>query len=116
MKTALKYLTVTTFVLATATVASIFYEGMILRWLSFVGVLIASTDIAFFAATAFGVFYYRNHKMLFYSHLFSVLIIIISIIITLIYGHNIPKILFTLWEFYILYFYGVMVVRRLWNK
>jgi hypothetical protein len=97
------------------TVMSVFYEGMILRWLSFVGILILLTDIAFVITTIAGAIYYRKQKILFYCHLFSVLVILTGIVITIIYGKGMPKLLFTLWEFYILYFYGVILIRKIWN-
>jgi len=105
-----------TFVFATITVASIFYEGMVLKWFSFVGTSILVTDIAFVITTLAGVYYYFKNKCLFYMHLLSVFVIIVGVIITLIYGENLPKILFTLWEFYILYFYGIVICRKLWEK
>ena len=116
MKTLIKVLSILTFLSATVTVASIFYEGMILEWLSFVGASILTTDILFLIATIAGIFYYKNNKMLFYSHLISIFVILLGIIITLIFGKNIPKFLFLLWEFYILYFYGIVVCKKLWQN
>ena len=115
MKAFIKLLSIFTFISATLTVASIFYEGMILEWLPFVGILILATDICFLFSTITGIFYYKKNKLLFYSHLFSVFVIFIGVIIMIIFGKDIPKWLFMLWEFYILYFYGVVVVKRIWN-
>jgi hypothetical protein len=115
MKILIKILSITTFVLSTATVASIFYEGMVLQWLSFVGIFILLTDIFFFLTTIAGLFYYKCNQSLYYSHLVSMLIICVGIAITIIYSSDIPKWLFTLWEFYILFFYGYVVSRKLWN-
>ena len=105
-----------TFISATVTVAGIFYEGMILKWLSWVGMSIITTDIFFLITTLIGIFYYKGFKMLFYSHLFSLFLIMIALVLTLIYGKNIPKFLFLLWEFYILYFYGIVVCKKKWQK
>jgi hypothetical protein len=116
MNNFIKILSVITFALSTITVASICYEGMILKWFSFVGILILITDVAFFIATLAGIFYYKNNKRFFYTHLVSACIILVGIIMTLILGENIPKILFLLWEFYILYFYGIVVCKKLWEK
>ena len=116
MKNLIKTLSIITFLLATITVASIFYEGMILKWLPYVGVSILITDIFFLITTVVGIFYYKENRTLFYSHLFSFFVILIGIIITLIFGKNIPKFLFLLWEFYILYFYGIIVCKKLWQK
>ncbi|MCL2651910.1 MAG: hypothetical protein FWD60_12940 [Candidatus Azobacteroides sp.] len=115
MKNLIKILSIATFLSATVTVACIFYEGMILEWLSFVGVSILITDILFLLATIAGIFYYKSNKTLFYSHLFSTLVILAGIVIHLIFGRDIPKILFLFWEFYILYFYGIIVCKKLWK-
>jgi len=40
MKNLIKFLSITTFLSATVTVASIFYEGMVLKWFSYVGISI----------------------------------------------------------------------------
>lgn len=116
MKTTIKTLSIITFFSATVTVASIFYEGLVLEWFPFVGTSILITDILFLIATITGVFYYKNNKTLFFAHLTSLLVILVGIIITLIFGKNIPKLLFTLWEFYILYFYGIIVCKKLWKR
>ena len=116
MKNLIKVLSIITFLSATITVASICYEGMILQWLSYVGISIYLTDILFLLSTLIGVFYYKDNNILFYSHLFSVFVIIAGIVISLILGENIPKILFILWEFYILYFYGIVVCKKMWEK
>lgn len=116
MKTLIKVLGIVTFLSATVTVASIFYEGMILEWLSFVGISIYITDILFLMATITGVFYYKGNKALFYSHLFSIFVIIVGLIMTLIFGKDIPKFLFLLWNFYILYFYGIIVCKKMWQN
>jgi hypothetical protein len=96
-------------------VASIFYEGMVLQWFLFVGTSILLTDIFFLFSTIAGLFYYKNNKCLFYSHLISIFVICVGIVIMIIFGKDVPKWLFMLWEFYILYFYGYMVSRKLWN-
>ena len=116
MKNLIKILSITTFLLATATIVSISYEGMILKWLSFVGYLIYATDILFLITTIIGILYYKSYKKLFISHLFSIFVILIGITTTLIFGKDMPKILFLLWEFYIFYFYGIIVVKKIWQK
>lgn len=116
MRTIIKVLSILTFLSATVTVASICYEGLVLEWFSFVGTSILVTDILFLLATVTGVFYYKGTKRLFYAHLFSMLVILVGVVITLIFGKDIPKYLFLLWEFYILYFYGFVVCRRWWRK
>ena len=116
MNNFIKVLSIMTFLSATVTVASIFYEGMILKWLLFVRISILITDISFLIATIAGIFYYKEIKTLFCSHLFSLFLILVAIIITLIFRQDIPKFLFMLLEFYILYFYGIVVCKKLWQK
>ena len=116
MKTIIKVLSIATFLSATVTVASIFYEGQILEWLPFVGTSILITDLLFLLATVAGIFYYKGTKGLFRAHLFSLFVILVGVIIMLIFGKEIPKYLFLLWEFYILYFYGLTVCRKWWQK
>jgi hypothetical protein len=115
MKTFIKLLSMLTFLSATVTVAGVFYEGMMLKWFSHVGVSILVTDILFLIATIAGIFYYKRNKIVFYCYLFSIFVILVGIIITLIFGKNIPKFLFLLWEFYILYFYGIIVCKKMWQ-
>jgi hypothetical protein len=109
----IKTMTILTFLSSTITVASICYEGMILEWLAYVGVSIVMTDVLFVLATIVGLFYYKNNKVLFRSHLFSIIVISVGVIITLIFGKDIPKILFLLWEFYIFFFYGIIICKRI---
>jgi hypothetical protein len=110
----IKVLSIITFTLATVTVASIFYEGLILKWLDYVAMSILLTDIAFLLTTIAGLVYYKKHKLLFFCHLFSIIIIAI-VIISSIFQMEFPKCLFLLWEFYILYFYGIIIAKKGWN-
>jgi hypothetical protein len=89
---------------------------MVLKWFSFVGIAIYITDILFLIATITGVFFYKSNRVLFYAHLFSIFVVLVGIIVTLVYGKDMPKFLFMLWEFYILYFYGIVVCKKLWQK
>ena len=116
MKKFVKTLSIITFLSATVTVAGIFYEGLVLKWFTFVGISMRVTDILFIVATIAGVFYYNSNKLLFYSHLFSILAILAGIIMMVIFGKEMPKILVLLWEFYILYFYGIVVSKKWWQN
>jgi hypothetical protein len=115
MKQLIKTLSIITFILATATVASIFYEGILLQWFSFVPVFMLLTDIFFLLTTVAGLFYYKNNKSRFYCYFISLFVICVGIVIMIIFGKDLPKWLFALWEFYILYFYGLVVARKWWN-
>jgi hypothetical protein len=116
MRDLVKILSIISFLSATITVAGIFYEGLVLKWFTFIGVSMHVTDILFLMATIAGVFYYKSNKLLFYSHLFSMLVILAGIIIMMILGEKMPIILVLLWEFYILYFYGIVVSKKLWKN
>jgi hypothetical protein len=116
MQRLLHGLSILTFLSATLTVAGICYEGMTLQWFSFVAIAICITDLFFLAATVAGLVYYRNRKPIFYGYLLSACVILAGIIVTLVFHRDIPKILFLLWEFYILYFYGIVVCKKLWIR
>ena len=116
MQRLLHWLSILTFISSTLTVASICYEGMILQWFSFVAIAICFTDLFFLAATVAGLVYYRNRKPIFYGYVLSAFVIVAGIIVTLVFHRDIPKILFLLWEFYILYFYGIVVCKKLWIR
>ena len=115
MRMLIKILSIVTFTLSTATVASIFYEGMLLQWFPFVRIFILLTEIFFLLTTVAGLFYYKNNKSRFYTHIISLLVICVAIVIMIIFGKDMPKWLFTLWVFYILYFYGLAVAGKWWN-
>ena len=116
MKNLIKVLSIITFLSAAVTVASIFYEGIVLKWFPFVRTSILITDILFLIATIAGIFYYKNNNTLFFSHLFSIFVILAGLIITLTLGEDTPKFLFMIWEFYILFFYGIIVCKKAWEK
>ena len=116
MKKSVELLSIATFLFATVTVAALAYEGMVLRWFTLVRDSIIVTDILFVLATIAGIFFYKGNKTLFRAHLDSAVVILAAVAIHLIYGANIPKILFLLWIFYILYFYGIIVCKKLWQK
>ena len=116
MKNLIKVLSITTFLSATVTVAGIFYEGVVLKWFTIVGTSMHVTDILFLIVTIAGVFYYKNNKPLFNTHLISIFIILVGVIIKIIFGKEIPGFLLVFWFFYILYFYGVIVCKKLWQK
>ena len=56
-----------------------------------------------------GVFYYKSSKIIFYSHLLSIFVILVGVVIMLIFGKKIPKFLFLLWNFY-----GIIVCKKTW--
>jgi len=103
------------FLFATATVISIFYQGLTLKWYTFVPVLFISTDILFIVATILHLIFNRRVKNLLYFNIFSSLLIAIAVVLKIL---NIEYFHwgFTLWNFYILYFYGIQVLLCIFRK
>ena len=96
------------FLLAAVVVMSIFYEGVTLQWYDFVPVLVLTADIAFILATILNLIFNRNVKVVFWFNIFSIVLIGIAIIMKI---AAIPYPLggLVLWNFYILFFYGIQV-------
>ena len=103
------------FVTATLCVMSIFYEGMNLEWYGFVPVLMIATDGFFILAAIFGLVLKRKIKVLLYLNIFSVVIITVAFVTKFI-GIEHPKWCVTIWYFYILYFYGILVLSNIRKK
>ena len=97
------------FLFATATIMSIFYEGLVLKWFTFVPFLMIVTDVSFIVATVLNILFNRKTKILFFLNIFSVVFIGIAIIMLIL---NIPYPHWSLvfWNFYILYFYGTQSI------
>jgi hypothetical protein len=97
------------FLFATALVMSIFYEGLMLKWYSIVPILILVTDTSFIIATILNLIFNRNKKLILYLNIFSALFIVIAVIMK-VFNITYPQWGTILWNFYILYFYGVQSV------
>lgn len=110
----LKILNNLVFLLATAVVISIFYEGLALKWYPYVPVLILTTDICFIAATILNLIIKRKVKILFCFNIFSIVLIGAAVIMKVM-NISYPLWCLVLWNFYILYFYGSQVVINIHN-
>jgi hypothetical protein len=97
------------FLFATALVMSIFYEGLMLKWFAIVPILILVTDTSFIIATVLNLIFNRNKKLILYLNIFSALFVLIAIIMK-VFNIIYPQWGMILWNFYILYFYGVQSV------
>ena len=97
------------FLLATVLVASIFYEGLTLRWYDFVPVFIILTDVFFMFATILNLLFNRKNKVILYLNVFSVILISITLILKF-FNIEHPRWGVTVWFVYILYFYGTQVI------
>jgi hypothetical protein len=91
---------------------SIFYEGMTLKWYSYVTVLLLVTDGFFFLATILNILFNRKNKLVFRLNIFSVILIIVMMVLKFLKIEH-PHWAVTLWYFYILYFYGIQVITNI---
>jgi hypothetical protein len=118
MKNLVRVLHVAVFALAASVIISIFYEGMVLRWFSFVPLLMMAMDCAFILATICNLVYFRKRKGLLALNLFSFTMIVAMIVITLVrtvFGFDFPDILMVFWSFYIFFYYYTMVIKQTWK-
>jgi hypothetical protein len=109
MKKAVKIINSIVFIFFTFVVMSIFYEGLVLEWYSFVALLIIISDIFFIIATILNIIVNRKIKIIFFFNIFSICIICVAIILKII-NVDYPKWSILIWNFFILYFYGVQFV------
>jgi nicotinamide riboside transporter PnuC len=99
------------FISASLVVGSIFYEGLTLTWYSFVPFCILAMDATFIIATILNLLHYRKNRALFYINLFSAVGIVAAIVMKVL-SIEYPQWTILLWDFYILYLYGFLVIRR----
>ena len=96
------------FLFGTAVVMSIFYEGVTLQWYGFVSIFMLITDIAFIVATILNLIFQRKVKILLWFNIFSLIFISIVLFMKFI-GIPYPAWGLVLWNFYIMFFYGIQV-------
>ena len=111
----LKILNATVFLLATSLVMSIFYEGVTLQWYNFVAVLMIITDIAFIVTTILNLIVNKKKNIIFFMNIFSIIFICIVIIMKIV-SIPYPKWGLIIWNFYILYFYGIQITVNIYKK
>jgi hypothetical protein len=97
------------FLFITVVVASIFYEGLTLKWYSFVPILMITTDVLFILATILNLICNRKNKLIFRFNIFSAIFIVIALI-SKFAGIKHPEWAGTIWHFYILFLYGTQVI------
>ena len=98
------------FAAATLAIAGVFYEGMTLKWYSFVGVLVVCMDYTFLPATVLHLIADRSMKER-AVHLFSLLLVIAAVVMK-ICGIAYPPLTLVFWYFYIWFLYGWLIIRR----
>ena len=103
------------FVSITASVASIFYEGLTLQWYSFVPVIMIAADGLFIIATMVNLIFNRKNKLLFRFNIFSAVFIMLALV-TKAMGIEHPAWAGTIWHFYILFLYFSCVSNDVYKR
>ncbi len=108
----IKIIHIIVFLFASLVVGSIFYEGLTLKWYSFVPVLMLTMDVLFIISTVINVIYFRKNKPLFFINLFSAVLIFAALVMKVLHIEY-PQWTILLWDFYILYLYGFFVIKQI---
>ena len=93
----------------------IVYEGYALQWFNVVGVLILIADCLFLLSTVVNLFYFRKCKAIFTFSIISLIMIVIAVVMKVM-EIEYPIITLVLWLFYIWFYYGIMLSKKLWVK
>ena len=96
-------------------VISIFYEGLVLEWYTFVTIMLLVTDGFFIISTILNLIFSQKNKILFYFSIFSIIFIAIMLILKFFKIEH-PKWGVTIWYFYIFYFYGIQVFTKFYKN
>ncbi len=115
MKQIVKYLNFIVLAAATVVIASVFYEGMVLKWLPFVPIIILIMDTSFIISTVCNLVYYRKHKIILGFSILSLIMILVALVMKAA-GFKYPVISLVFWDFYILFYYCVMTVKQTWRN
>ena len=107
MKT-IRIINILVFLSITAAIASIFYEGLTLKWYSFVAILMIASDSFFMLSTVLHLIFSRHNKLLLMFNIFSLFLIALALI-TKFAGIDHPKWAVVIWYFYIFFLYGIQV-------
>jgi hypothetical protein len=103
------------FAAVTLTIMGLAYEGFVLEWYGIVGTLIIVTDCAFLLSTALNLVFCRKDRVIFLFSIISLTMIIIALIM-LALKIEYPVITLVLWNFYIWFYYGIRLSKRLWIR
>jgi len=102
------------FSLITIVIGLICYEGLVLEWFSFVPIFILLADIGFILATVLNIIYFRTNRTILIFSIFSIILIMLAIIMKIL-RIEYPKITLLLWDFYILFFHGILIIKVLFK-
>lgn len=116
MKQVIRIVNAVVFAGALATVAVGFYEGMTLVTYQLpLAIAVYIMDYSFMIATALHLFYFRKNKAIRICSVISALLIITGYVIQFkMGGYSAWELL--LYDFYIMIYYGILVLKRAWLK
>ena len=107
------------FVFAAVTLAimGFVYEAFALEWFTVVGVLILTASYSFMLSSVVNLIFYRKNKVILLFSIISFFLAVIALVMEYaIKDIEIPIILHVLWYFYVWFYYGVMVSKKLGVK
>lgn len=116
MKQVIRVLTVASFIGALATIAILAYEGMVQeRFENVLIIAVCIMDYTFLISTVLHLFYYKRNKIIIGLSVFSLCMIAAAYGLKFTIG-NYPVFGVLFWNFYIMIYYGILVLRRQWNE
>ena len=116
MKQLIRVITVIVFIGALATVAIGFYEGMVQKTYPLpLSIAIYVMDYSFMIATALHLYYYRTNRVIRICSVISALLIIAGYVIRFTVG-SYPAWVLLVYDFYIMMYYGILVLKRTWKQ
>jgi hypothetical protein len=114
MKQIVRFLNTFVFLVSTAVLIGVYYEGFAREWFPIVGVFILAADYSFIASTAINLIYFRKEKKLLLFSLFSAVLIAAAVIMK-IRGISYPVWSLAAWNIYIWLLYGYLVIKGCWR-
>jgi len=111
----IRIVNILTFSLITLVIGSICYEGLVLQWFSVVPIFIFLADMSFILATVLNTIHFRRDTTIRAFSIFSAALILAAVAMKIL-GMEYPKITLLLWDFYIFFFHGILVMRKLFRS
>lgn len=108
MSVIIRIINIIVFLAATLAIAGVFYEGMVLKWFSIVGVLILVMDFSFVVSIVFNLIYFKKSNWLKWMSIISLSMILIAIFMK-IFSISYPIWGLVVWYFYIWFYYGFLI-------
>ena len=90
----------------------IFYQGIVREWFTIVTIFILTTDILFGLSTIVNLIFCREDKVI---RTFSIvsLVMIVAALVPKVMGIEHPAIVPVIWYFYIWFYYGITLSKKL---